>query len=89
MNNKPFQPRLVKPEATLFHEMYGIPEHRVRQLADEITRVLREMEAREEIDLPFAFDHMARAAETPEEYTFAVMTMTLTLSPHLRESALS
>lgn len=84
MATKPFHPQLVNPDAELLHDQYGITEIRVNQLADKITDLCQEMEVREEIEMSWAFDQLARFTDTPQEYTFAVMTITLALANHLR-----
>lgn len=88
MERKPFQPAVVNPQAEHLHDQYGIPEARINQLGDHVARVWAEMEVREEIELAWAFDELARHADTPEEFTFCVLTLTLALAPQLRQAAL-
>ncbi len=83
MDNKPFRPQIVDPTAEHIHQQYGIGDARVQQLADKIALIWAEMELLDEIVMIRGFDRIADFTNTPAEFTFCVMTLTLTLHKHL------
>lgn len=83
MDNKLFRPVIADATAENIHQQYGIAEDRLLQLGHEIAMICQEMERREEVEMTWGIDRVADFTDTPAEFAFCVMTLTLALHKHL------